>query len=218
MNQTTTDAPIKIFIADDHTIVRKGLNEILADTPDMQVVCEVESGNEVLEEFPKVACNLIILDIAMPGPSALDILKAIRNKDPQPAVLIYTMYPEEQYAVRFLKAGAAGYLTKESSIPELLKAIRHITSGRKYISSTLAERLAEDLEQKTEVPLHENLSDREYQVFCMIASGNTVTEIAKSLSLSVATISTYRTRIMEKFQMKNNAQLTHYALRNKLID
>ena len=211
-------SPIKILIADDHTIVRQGLKQILSDTPDMKVVCEVETGRQVLKEFVKSGCNLIMLDISMPDSSTLDLLKEIKSHDPNLPILIYTMYPEEQYAVRFLKAGAAGYLTKESSITELLKAIRHVTEGRKYISSSLAERLAEELERKSETPIHEKLSDREFQVFCLIASGKTVTEIAKSLSLSVATISTYRTRIMEKFKMKNNAQLTHYALRNQLID
>jgi DNA-binding NarL/FixJ family response regulator len=154
----------------------------------------------------------------MPGRSGLDILKELKSEKPELSVLILSMHPEEQYAVRVLKAGASGYLTKESAPDELIAAIRKASIGRKYISSSLGEKLAFDLEIDAERPLHETLSDREYEVICMIASGKTISEIAKKLFLSVKTISTYRSRILEKMRMKSNAELTHYALKNRLVE
>lgn len=209
---------IKILIADDHPVVRKGLKEIIEETPDMMVGDEASNGQETLEKVRKSDFDIVLLDISMPGRSGLDILKELKSEKPDLSVLILSMHPEEQYAVRVLKAGASGYLTKESAPDELIAAIRKASIGRKYISSSLAEKLAFDLEIDAEKPLHETLSDREYEVMCMIASGKTITEIAEKLFLSVKTISTYRSRILEKMRMKSNAELTHYALKNRLVE
>lgn len=209
---------IKILIADDHAIVREGLKQILSENPDLVVVAEASTGQEVLEKISKNDLDLVVLDIAMPGRGGLDILKEIKTQRPRLAVLMLSMYPEEQYAVRVLKSGASGYLTKESAPAELVKAIRQISQGKKYISPSLAEKLAIDLEISPDRPPHETLSDREYQVMCMIASGKTLREIADGLSLSIKTISTYRSRILEKMNMKTNAELTHYAIKNRLVD
>jgi DNA-binding NarL/FixJ family response regulator len=209
---------IKILIADDHAIVREGLKQILSESPDLVVVAEASAGQEVLDKIMKNDLDLVILDIAMPGRGGLDILKEIKSQKPKLPVLILSMYPEEQYAVRVLKSGASGYLTKESAPDELVKAIRQISQGKKYISPSLAEKLAVDLEISPDRPSHETLSDREYQVMCMIASGKTLKEIADGLSLSIKTISTYRSRILEKMNMKTNAELTHYAIKNRLVD
>jgi len=209
---------MKILIADDHAVVREGLKQILSESSEMVVTAEASTGPEVLEEIGKDDFDLVVLDIAMPGRGGLDILKEIKNKKPRLPVLILSMYPEEQYAVRVLKAGASGYMTKESAPHELVKAIQQISKGKKYVSPSLAEKLALDLEITTGRPLHESLSDREYQVMCMIASGKTLKEIAEQLSLSIKTISTYRSRILEKMNMKSNAELTHHAIKNRLVD
>ena len=209
---------IKILIADDHPVVRKGLKEIIEVTPDMMVGDEASNGRETLEKVRKSDFDVVLLDISMPGRSGLDILKELKSEKPELSVLILSMHPEEQYAVRVLKAGASGYLIKESAPGELIAAIRKASKGRKYISSSLAEKLAFDLEIDAEKPLHETLSDREYEVMRMIASGKTISEIAKKLFLSVKTISTYRSRILEKTGMKSNAELTHYALKNRLVE
>jgi two-component system invasion response regulator UvrY len=209
---------MKILIADDHAVVREGLKQILSENPNINVTAEAGTGHEVLQQIEKNNFDLVVLDISMPGRGGLDILKEIRNKRPKLPVLILSMYPEEQYAVRVLKAGASGYMTKESAPNELINAIKQISKGKKYVSPSLAERLAVDLEVTTGRPLHESLSDREYQVMCMIASGKTLKEIAEQLSLSIKTISTYRSRILEKMNMKSNAGLTHYAIKNSLVD
>jgi len=209
---------IKILIADDHAIVREGLKQILSESPDLIVVAEASSGQEVLEKISKSDLDLVVLDIAMPGRGGLDILKEIKTQRPRLPVLMLSMYPEEQYAIRVLKSGASGYLTKESAPSELVMAIRQISQGKKYISPSLAEKLAIDLEVSPDKMPHEILSDREYQVMCMIASGKTLKEIADGLSLSIKTISTYRSRILEKMNMKTNAELTHYAIKNNLVD
>jgi two-component system invasion response regulator UvrY len=208
---------IKILIADDHTVVREGLKQIVAETSDMVVSDEASNGHEVLNKALSSDYDVIVLDITMPGIHGLDVLKQIKSQKPALPVLVLSMHPEEQYAVRFIKAGAAGYLTKESASEELITAIRKVSSGRKYITSSLAEKIASDLETDAEKLPHEFLSDREYQVMCMIAEGKTVKEIADELYLSVKTISTYRSRILEKTGMKTNAQLTRYALQNSLI-
>ncbi len=209
---------IKILIADDHPVVRKGLKEIIEVTPDMMVGDEASNGREALEKIRKSDFDVVLLDISMPGRSGLDILKELKSEKPELSVLILSMHPEEQYAVRVLKAGASGYLTKESAPKELIAAIRKASKGRKYVSSSLAEKLAFYLEIDDERPLHETLSDREYEVMRMIASGKTPTEIAGKLFLSVKTISTYRSRILEKMRMKSNAELTHYALKHGLVE
>ncbi len=209
---------IKILIADDHAIVREGLKQILAETSDMVVADEACNGQEVISKVRKGKFDVVMLDISMPGRSGLDILKQLKSLKPELPVLILSVHPEDQYAVRVLRAGASGYLTKESTPDELIKAIRRVSLGRKYITSSLAEKLAFDLEIDTEKPIHKKLSDREYEVMCMIASGKTLKKIAEELFLSVKTISTYRSRILEKMKMKKNAELTYYAIKHELID
>ncbi len=208
---------IRILIADDHPIVREGYKKILSDTPDMVVADEAGNGQEVLDYVRKKSYDLILLDISMPGRSGLEILKELKSETPKLPVLILSIYPEEQYAVRAFRAGASGYLTKASAPHELISAIRKISQGGRYISSSLAEQLTYYLDTGAERPLHESLSDREYQVMLMIASGKTVSEIAEELFLSVKTISTYRSHILEKMKMKNNAEITLYAVQNKLV-
>ncbi len=209
---------IKILIADDHAVVREGLKQIISETPDMRVTDEANNGQEVLNKVSEQHYDVVLLDITMPGPSGLDVLKQLKSKKPKLPVLMLSVHPEEQYAVRTLKAGASGYLTKGSATDELIAAIRKISTGKKYVSSSLAEKLAFDLDLDHEKPRHEILSDREYQVMSMIASGKTVKEIADELSLSVQTISTYRSRILEKMKMKNNAEIVYYAVKQGLVD
>lgn len=207
---------LRILIADDHPVVRKGLRQILSEEPDIEVVGEAQNCQEVLELVRKQHWDIVVLDITMPGRGGLDVLKELKHEHPKLPVLMLSVHPENQYAVRALKAHASGYLTKDSAPEELVKAIRKILRGGKYISLTLADKLAFDLEAETEKPLHETLSDREYQVMLMIASGKTVSQIAEELSLSVKTIGTYRARILEKMKMKTNAELTHYVIKNNL--
>jgi DNA-binding NarL/FixJ family response regulator len=208
---------IKVLIADDHTLVRKGLKQILLDTKDIESVDEAGNGKETLNKVNRKKYDLVLLDITLPGRSGIDVLKQIKLSKPRLPVLILSMHPEEQYAVRSLRAGAAGYLTKESAPHELIDAIRKVANGGKYITSSLAEKLASELGADMEKPPHEILSDREYQVMCMIASGQTAMEIAETLNLSVKTISTHRARILKKMHMDNNAQITHYAIKNNLV-
>ena len=209
---------IKILVADDHTIVREGLKQILAETSDIVVSGEAANAQEILNKIFKNDYDVVLLDISMPGKSGLDILKDLKSIKPKLPVLILSMHPEEQYAVRVLKSGASGYLTKGSAPDELITAIRKVSLGGKYVSSVLAEKLAFNLEKDVEKPIHETLSDREFQVMCMIASGKVISEIAEELLLSVKTISTYRARILEKMKMKNNAEITYYAIKNGLVD
>jgi DNA-binding NarL/FixJ family response regulator len=209
---------IKILIADDHPIVRQGLKQILSEEPDLEVVGEAQNCQEVLELVQEQHWDIVVLDITMPDRGGLDVLIELKHKRPRLPVLILSMHPEDQYAVRALKAHASGYMTKESIPEELVKAIRKIIRGGKYISPTLAEKLAFDLEAENEKPLHETMSDREYQVMLMIASGKTVSEIAKEISLSPKTIGTYRARLLEKMKMKTNGELMHYAIKNKLVE
>jgi two-component system invasion response regulator UvrY len=208
---------IKILIADDHTIVREGLKQILAETSDIVVSGEASTGQDTLRKVRSRHYDVVILDISLPGISGLDVLKQIKSLKPGLPVLILSMYPEEQYAVRTLRAGAAGYLTKESASFELIRAIREVAKGKKYITISLAEKIALSWETSGDRPLHEALSDREYQVLCLIASGKTVKEISRSLSLSVKTVSTHRSRLLKKMDLKNNAQLALYGIQHKLI-
>ena len=207
---------IKILVADDHAIVREGLKQIVREMPDMKVTGEAADGHEVMKLVREEDWDVVLLDIGMPGRSGLDILKELKVEKPEIQVLMLSMYPEEQYAVRALKAGASGYLTKESVPNELILAIRKVSAGGKYVSTSLAEKLAYDLVADVEKPLHEALSDREYQVMCMIAKGETIKDIADELCLSIKTISTYRSRILDKMRMKNNAELMHYAIKHNL--
>jgi len=209
---------IKILIADDHAIVREGLKQIISGTPDMAVVAEASNGEDVLEKVSANKYDVILLDISMPGRSGLDILRQLKIEKPKLPIMMLSVHPEEQYAVRALRAGASGYLTKESAPDELIAAIRKISQGRKYVSSSLAEKLAYELGIDVKKPRHEVLSDREFQVMCMFASGKTVKEIATELSISIPTIRTYRIRILEKMKMKNIAEIIHYAVKQGLVD
>jgi DNA-binding NarL/FixJ family response regulator len=209
---------IRILIADDHAIVRRGLKQIVAEEAGMTVAGEAQNAQEVLDLVRKQSWDVVVLDLAMPGRGGLEVLKEIKQEQAQLPILILSMHPEDQYAIRALKAGAAGYLTKESAPEELVKAIRKVLSGGKYVSTSLAEKLAQALEMDAQKLPHETLSDREYQVMCLIASGKAVGEIAEELSLSVKTISTYRARILEKMSLKNNAALTHYAVQQRLVN
>lgn len=210
---------IKVLIADDHSVVRSGIKQILSDESDMQVAGEACNSQEVIEKISNEKYDVLVLDITMPGKSGLEVLTDVKKIRSEIPILILSMHPEEQYAVRALRSGASGYLTKESAPEELVVAIRKINGGGKYVSGSLAEVLAFDLEDrgKGSVIPHENLSDREFQVLCLLASGKSVKEISKELFLSVKTISTYRTRILEKMKMKSNSELTYYAIQNKLI-
>jgi DNA-binding NarL/FixJ family response regulator len=208
---------IRILVADDHAVVRQGVKQILADVSDMAVKDESQNGSETLEKVLQNDYDVVLLDISMPGRSGLEILEDIKNQRPKLAVLILSMHPEEQYAVRALRAGASGYLTKASAPQELIGAIRKVAGGGKYVTSSLAEKLADEIEIDTEKLPHERLSNREHQVMLMLAEGKSVSDIADELCLSVKTISTYRTRIMDKMGMKKNAELTLYAVHNKLI-
>jgi len=209
---------IRILIADAHVIVREGLKHIVAETSDLVVADEASTGHEVLNKALKNDYDVVVLDITMPGINGIDVLKQIKSQRPELSVLVLSIHPEEQYAVRALKAGASGYLTKESAPDELIAAIRKVSVGKKYVSPSLAEKLVFELEIDHKKPLHETLSDREYQVMCMIVSGKMLNEVADELYLSVKTISTYRTRILEKMKMKSNIELTRYAIKHGLIE
>ena len=208
---------IKILVADDHAVVREGLKQILSGMPDIMVAGEASDGFQTLDQARKGGYDLLLLDIAMPRMSGLDVLKQLRSEGSELPILMLSMYPEEQYAIRTLKAGAAGYLAKESAPEELIAAVRKVCGGGKYVTSSLAEKLAVYIDSDMERAPHERLSDREYQVVLMIASGKTVSEIASELALSVKTVSTHRSRAIEKMGMKTNAELTHYAISNGLV-
>jgi two-component system invasion response regulator UvrY len=209
---------IRILIADDHAVVRRGLKEILVRELEDSVCDEAENVEQAITKVRGQDWELVILDIAMPGRSGLDVLRDIKQERRELPVLIFSMHAEDQYARRVLKAGARGFMNKESPPEELVKAIKRILSGGRYVSPALAERLAWDLSDDTWRPVHEALSDREFEVLRMIASGKTVSQIAEELHLSVATVSTYRARILEKMRMTNTAELIRYALHNQLVD
>ncbi len=210
--------PIRVLIADDHAIVRQGLRQILSDTPDLTVSGEAENGVQAVQMVRGGEWDVVLMDVSMPDRNGIDALKLIKKEFPRLPVLILSMYPEEQYAIRALKAGAAGYLTKQSAPDLLVTAIRQVASGKQYVSPSLAEELANAIGEDTERPAHEKLSDREYQTLCMIASGKTPTEIAEALNLSVKTVSVYRARLLEKMHLRNNAELTHYGLKHGLAE
>jgi DNA-binding NarL/FixJ family response regulator len=209
---------MRILIADDHAVVRRGLKEILADALPGAVFSEAGNGDEVLSHLEKTPVSLLVLDISMPGRSGMDVLRDVKHTYPRMPVIILSCQPEEQYAVRCLRAGAAAFINKESATDELAMAIKKILSGGRYVSASIAEKLIANLDESDGKPLHELLSDREFEVMKMIAAGVPLTEIGDRLHVSVKTISTYRARIIEKMQMKSNAELTRYAMTHSLIE
>ncbi len=209
---------IKVVIIDDHTILRRGLQQIIAESDDMSVVGEAGTSAQGMHLLRETPCNVVLLDISLPDRNGVETLKLVRKEFPKLQVLMLSMHPENQYAVRALKAGAAGYLTKQSAPSQLVSAIRQISQGRKYVTPEVAEELAKTLGQDSEKPPHQLLSNREYQTMCEIASGKSLTEIANRMSLSVKTVSVYRARLLEKMHLKNNAELTHYAIKNQIVE
>ena len=208
---------IRIVIVDDHAIVRAGLRQFLVEQPDLEVVGEASNGREALDLVRKGGLDVIVMDLSMPDQNGVDALAAIKARAPELPVLILSGYPEAHYATNLLRQGASGYLNKECDPQEIVTAVRTVSRGRKYITPTVAEMLADQLNAGADKPLHEQLSEREFQVFLRLAQGETIGVIADSLSLSVKTVSTYRTRIMEKMSLESNSDLTYYALKNGLI-
>lgn len=208
---------IRLFIADDHPIVRTGLSGIVADEPDITVVGEAADGSVLLDAIRRVPIDVLLLDVSMPGPGLVPLLEALRASHPSVAVLVLSVHPEDQYATRAFRAGARGYLTKDHSPAELVAAVRKVYRGGRYVSPALAERLAAELSGGGEIVPHERLSDREFEVLCLLGSGRTVTEVAGLLSLSVKTVSTYRTRVLEKLGARTNADLVRYVVAHGLM-
>jgi two-component system, NarL family, invasion response regulator UvrY len=208
---------IKVVIVDDHAILRRGLTQIITESADMQVVGEADSSAAAMRLLRENPCNVLLLDITLPDRNGIETLKLVRKEFPKIRVLMLSMHPENQYAVRALKAGAAGYLTKQSAPAQLVSAIRQVQQGRKYVTPAVAEELAQNVDRDADQPLHQTLSNREFQTLCMIASGKSLTDIALQMSLSVKTVSVYRARLLEKMRLKNNAELTHYAIKNQLV-
>jgi two-component system invasion response regulator UvrY len=209
---------IKILIADDHAVVRAGLRQFIAGHGDLTVAAEAANGEEVMEHVRGQKLDVLVLDISMPGRSGIDILTSLHQAHPELPVLILSGFAEEQYAINLMRAGAAGYVNKEAAATQLVTAIRTVVQGKKYISPALAQLLADGLSTKdSDQPMHGTLSRREFQIFCKLAQGNAVTQIAEELFLSVKTVSTYRTRILAKMNMKSNSDLTYYAIKNQLI-
>lgn len=210
---------IRVLVVDDHTLIRKGMKQILEDTGDMQVSGEAETGMQAIKMARKGGHDLMLLDITLPDRNGIDVLKQLRVECPSLPILILSMHPEDQYAVRAIRAGAAGYLNKQSAPSQLVTAIRQVASGKKYISSILAEQLANDLakDQQQEAS-HHILSNREYQTLCLMASGKSLSEMADIMSLSAKTVSVYRARMLEKMKLKNNAEAVRYAINNHLIE
>ncbi len=209
---------MKILIADDHELIREGLKKVLQKEADLQVIGEAVNSAELFEQLNKKETDIIILDISMPGRSGLDSIAELKGIYPNIKILVLSMHPEERFAVRALKAGASGYMTKESAAHELVNAVRKIHGGGKYISSSLAEYLATEISMENNKQLHENLSNREYEIMILIGLGKSVGDIAEKLSLSVNTVTSYRSRIMEKMNMKTNAEIIRYAIKHQLVD
>jgi DNA-binding NarL/FixJ family response regulator len=208
---------IRVLIADDHEVVRQGIKTILSETPDLRVVAEAEDGMEVLEKIQDLDVDVILLDFDMPRKSGLDTLIELKALRPKLPVLMLSIFPEDHYGLRFLKAGASGYLGKASVSTQLVEAVRKVAQGGKFISPVLTDKLVSELNHDSEGPLHEKLTDREFQVFHCIASGKRLKAIAEELHLSINTVSTYRSRILEKMEMENNSDLIRYAIENSLI-
>lgn len=215
---TLTDSMLrKVLVADDHALIREGLKQIIADSGEFIVSAEAATGAIALQRMREQTLNLVLLDISLPDRNGIDVLRQARREIPGLPILILSMHREDQYAVRAIRAGAAGYLNKQSAPDELITAMRAVAAGRKYISQTLAQELAHHIDQGGVQVMHSTLSDREFQTLVMIASGKTVSQIAFELSLSVKTISMYRSRLLQKMRMQNNAELTHYALKHQLV-
>jgi DNA-binding NarL/FixJ family response regulator len=208
----------RIVIADDHTIVREGLKQVLAAPGDLQVIAEAQNGSEVMQRVRELDFEVLLLDMSMPGKSGVELIKQVHNEKPKLRILVLSMHEEAQYAVRALKAGAAGYLTKESASDLLVAAIRKVAAGGAYITSVVAEQFALGAMADSSGPLHATLSDREYQVFEMLVAGKSITDIADRLNLSVKTVSTHKARILQKMNMTNPAELIRYALNHRLLD
>jgi DNA-binding NarL/FixJ family response regulator len=209
---------IRILIADDHAIVRAGLKQFIADEPDMAVAGEAGTGEEALGFVRAQECDIVLLDIFMPDCNGIDTLRRLKQIKPELPVLILSGFSEQQYALNLLRAGASGYIAKETAPEQLVTAIRAVVQGRKYVSPAVAQMLLNDLGPTSGQPLHASLSEREFQIFCKLAAGLSVSRIAEELFLSVKTVSTYRTRILEKMNMTTNADLTYYAIKNRLMD
>lgn len=209
---------IKILIVDDHALIREGFKRIIDNEVGMKVIGEAGNGAEALSFLRKNACDLVVLDINMPGKNGLELLKEINNHKPAPRTLILTIHPEDRFAIRALKSGAAGYLTKMSAPTDLVKAIRKIVDGGKYITATLAEKLAFNLDDSSQKAGHEQLSDREFEVFCLLGSGKGVSEIAEFLNITKSTVNTYRWRILQKMNMQSNVDIIQYVIKNDLLD
>lgn len=208
---------LRVVVVDDHPVVREGLKRIISESNELSVAAEASDGEEALQTIRNQPCDVVLLDISLPKKSGLEVLKHVRAEQPRLPILILSMHSEDEYAVRMLRAGASGYLTKESTGSSLISAIRKVVRGGRYVSPALAERLAFDLQTDSERPAYEALSDREYQILCMLSAGKTVSEIAGELALSVKTISTYRVRVLEKLRLKNNAELMRYAIKQGLV-
>ncbi|MFI5236312.1 MAG: response regulator [Ignavibacteriales bacterium] len=209
---------IKIIIADDHPLIRKGIKDILEDEMDYEVVADAAFPHEVLNGIKDFNPDILITDLSMPGRSGLDMISDVKQLYPKLPILVLTMHPEERFAVRALRAGVDGYLTKDTRPEEIIKAVRQIVSGRKFITPSIAEKLATEIDRDPNKLPHELLSDREFQVMCMIAAGEKVRNISSKLSLSIRTVHTYRTRILEKMNMKSDTELTLYAMEHRLLD
>ena len=209
---------MRIFVADDQVVVREGIKRIIADTSDMVVVGEAKASQDIVAQVKAQPVDVVILDVSLPGGNGLEVLQDLKQAQPWVPVLVFSSHPEYHYAVRAFKAGAKGYLTKDSQPEELLQALRKVAQGGCYASPALAEQLILSMAQEAEQPLHARLSNREYQVLCLLASGKTVSAIGEELALSVKTISTYRGRLLEKLQMRTTAELIHYAIQQRLVE
>ncbi|MEQ1772142.1 MAG: response regulator transcription factor [Burkholderiales bacterium] len=209
---------VRVVIVDDHAILRRGLSQIISESAALEIVGEAENSAQALQLLRKIPCDVVLLDISLPDRNGIETLKIIRKELPKLKVLMLSMHPENQYALRALKAGASGYLTKQSAPAQLVSAIEQVSRGRKYVTPGVAEELANSIgDDNTEAP-HQKLSIREYQTLCLIASGKSLTEIGRHMSISVKTVSVYRSRILEKMHLKHNAELTHYAIKNNIVE
>lgn len=209
---------IDILVVDDHALIRKGLKMLLEESPDFQVKGEAETGMQAVKMVRDQRYDLVLLDISLPDKHGMDVLKQLKSEQPDIKIIVLSMYPEDQYGVRALKAGAVGYINKQSAPDKLVGAIQQVISGKKYISETLAEQLLSNLIGESQDLLHQSLSNREYQTLCLMSSGNSLTEISEIMMLSPKTVSVYRARMLEKMNFKNNAEAVHYAIAHHLVD